>query len=139
MAGGAATTGASMFGDAVVEEMAADGAELTAEDAAAFADASGAVGATGGARMAFGVFLLISVGVLITGAVFLFKGTKATFIMVAAGVAIAAEVIGILVTAFGVTNLVGLVGGILAILAARQIQNVPVAAAAEEEPAEPAA
>jgi len=43
--------------------------------------------------------------------------------MVAGIIAIVAEVIGILITAFGVTNIIGLVGGLLAIIAAKSMSG----------------
>ncbi len=123
MAGGAASTGVSMVGDQVVQEMAKDGEQLTDQQQQEYDDAAATLGAAGGGFMAFGVFLLISVGILIAGAVFLFQGTKASFILAAGGVAVVAEVIGILLTTFGVTNLIGIVGGVLAIVAAKQMSS----------------
>ena len=81
------------------------------------------VGSSGIGLMAFGVFLLVSVGILIAGAVFLFQDKKPQFIMVAGIMAIVAEVIGILITTFGVTNIIGLVGGLLAIIAAKSMSG----------------
>lgn len=83
------------------------------------------VGNTGMGLMAFGVFLLVSVGILIAGAVFLFQNKKAQFILIAGGMAILAEVIGIFISSFGLTNLLGLIGGILAILAAKSMGTGP--------------
>ncbi len=124
--GGAATYSGEIAQEIAQEAAQQSGESLTAEEQAQL-DASleefdDAIGSSGVLLMAFGVFLLVSVGILIAGAVFLFQGKKAKFIMVAGGMAIAAEVIGILITSdMGVTNLVGLVGGILAIIAARSI------------------
>ena len=88
----------------------------------AVADTAGtaalAMGAGSALLMALGIFLIVSVGILIAGAVFLFKNSKPGFIKVAGGVAIAAEVFGIALVTFGVINVVGLVAGILAIIAA---------------------
>ena len=120
LAGGAATTGFAMVGDAVVQD---EGVEMTAEEKEEFSEGAGMVAAAGGALMAFSAFLLVSVGVLIAGAVFLFQGTKPIFIFVAAGFAVLAELVAMLITAFGVTNLFGIVGGLLAILAAMQIRK----------------
>ena len=82
-------------------------------------EARNKAGSAGMGLMAFGVFLLVSVGILIAGAVFLFKNQKAQFIMVAGGMAIAAEAIGSMISSFGVMNIIGLVGGIMAIIAAK--------------------
>jgi hypothetical protein len=116
LAGGAATTSLSTVATYAEQN---GGQEMTAEQKAVIEKAQDEVGGTGMGLMAFGVFLLVSVGILIAGAVFLFKNTNPQFIMIAGGMAILAEVIGILITTFGVTNLVGLVGGIMAILAAK--------------------
>jgi hypothetical protein len=115
LAGGAATTGLSQT--AIYAEQ--NGQDLTEEQKKEIKKVSDEVGNAGMGFMAFGVYLLASVGILIAGAVFLFQNKKPQFIMIAGGMAILAEVIGILITTFGVTNLVGLVGGILAILAAK--------------------
>ena len=114
LAGGAATTSLSTVATYAEQN---GGQEMTAEQKAVIEKAQDEVGGTGMGLMAFGVFLLVSVGILIAGAVFLFKNTNPQFIMIAGGMAILAEVI--LITTFGVTNLVGLVGGIMAILAAK--------------------
>jgi len=116
LAGGAATTSLSSVATYAEQN---GGQQMTAEQKEAISKAQDEVGGAGMGFMAFGVFLLVSVGILIAGAVFLFKNTNAKFIMVAGGMAILAEVIGILITTFGVTNLVGLVGGIMAVLAAK--------------------
>jgi hypothetical protein len=120
LAGGGA---ASALGSEGMTEMMnvaqQSGGQMTAEDKAALEKVQEEVGGTGIGYMAFGVFLLVSVGVLIAGAVFLFKNTKPQFIMIAGAMAIAAEVIGSLMTTFGVMNILGLVGGIMAIIAAK--------------------
>jgi len=120
LAGGAATsTLGSGMSDVAAIAQKESGTQMTAEQKAEMEKFQEEVGGTGIGFMAFGVFLLVSVGILITGAVFLFKNTNAKFIMVAGVMAIAAEVIGILISSFGVMNILGLVGGILAIIAAK--------------------
>lgn len=116
LGGGALTQGVS--GAAIYAEQQS-GEQMTAEQKAAIDKVQEEVGGSGIALMAFGVFLLVSVGILIAGAVFLFKNTKPEFIMIAGGMAILAEVIGSLISSFGVMNILGLVGGILAIIAAK--------------------
>lgn len=120
LAGGAATTaiGTGMTEVAVIAQQES-GNQMTAEQQADLDKIQDEMGGTGIGFMAFGVFLLVSVGILIAGAVFLFKNTKPQFIMIAGGMAILAEVIGSLISSFGVMNILGLVGGILAILAAK--------------------
>ena len=117
LGGGAASTGFSKAMNS--SHMEQTRSQMTEEQRAEMDKASDAMGSGGMGLMAFGVFLLVSVGILIAGAVFLFTAKKAQFIMVAGGVAILAEVIGILITNFGITNLVGLVGGALAIYCAK--------------------
>ena len=73
--------------------------------------------------MAMGVFLLVSVGVLIAGAVFLFQSKQAKFALAAGVMAIVAELFGIGLTSFGIMNLIGLVAGVLAVIAARSYQS----------------
>lgn len=122
VAGGAATTGLS---EAAIYAEQQSGNQMTTEQKEAIDKVQDQVGGTGIGLLAFGVFLLVSVGILITGAVFLFQNKKPQFIMVAGGMAILAEVIGILITKFGVMNILGLVGGILAILAAKSMGTGP--------------
>jgi hypothetical protein len=119
LGGGAATTGISHLGQIAMEEAAKkDGTQITEADKASMEVATGVGKGIGGMLMAMGVFLLVSVGVLIAGAVFLFQGTNWKFILAAGVVAIAAEVFGILLTTFGMSNVMGLVGGVLAIIVA---------------------
>lgn len=117
LAGGAATTGVANM----AESGYVQGQQMTDEQKAELEKIQDEVGGSGIGLMAFGVFLLVSVGILIAGAVFLFQDTKAQFIMVAGAMAILAEVIGILITNFGVTNILGLVGGVLAIICAKSM------------------
>jgi hypothetical protein len=86
-----------------------------------------------GARiaMAYGLFMLVTVGTSIAGAVCLFRRRAVKFIVVAAALALAVEVIGCVVAAvflgvaLGATKLVfsaiGIIGGCLALAGARQI------------------
>ncbi len=127
LAGGAATSGvASMADSAYVQSQ-----DLTDEQKEEIERVKDEIGGSGIGLMAFGVFLLVSVGILIAGAVFLFQDKKPQFIMVAGGMAILAEVIGILITTFGVTNILGLVGGVLAIIAAKSMSGGVVPPVAE--------
>ncbi len=124
LAGGAATTGVSNMANSEYAQTQ----NLTEEQKAEMEKFQDEVGGTGIGFMAFGVFLLVSVGILIAGAVFLFQNKKPQFIMVAGGMAILAEVIGILITNFGVTNTIGLVGGVLAIICAKSMGGAPAPA-----------
>ena len=104
---------------------------MTAEQKAQMEKFQDEVGGSGIGFMAFGVFLLVSVGILIAGAVFLFQNKKAQFIMIAGGIAVLAEVLGSLMSSFGVTNIIGLVGGVMAILAAKSMGTGPAPEPAE--------
>jgi len=117
--GGAATALGSGMSDVAMIAQQESGNQMTAKQKADMAKFEEEVGGSGIGLMAFGVFLLVSVGILIAGAVFLFKNTKPQFIMIAGGMAILAEVIGSMISSFGVMNILGLVGGILAIIAAK--------------------
>ena len=123
MAGGAATTGMSNMADSAYVQNQNMTDEEKAKMDEGLEEFRNEVGSSGIGLMAFGVFLLVSVGILIAGAVFLFQDKKPQFIMVAGIIAIVAEVIGILITAFGVTNIIGLVGGLLAIIAAKSMSG----------------
>jgi hypothetical protein len=85
--------------------------------------------------MGFGVFLLVTVGTSIAGAVCLFRRKAAKFIIVAAALALAAEVIASLIIGFGIGKILGLAGGVLAILGAREIMVKDAAPAAAPPPA----
>ena len=117
LGGGAITSGFSNVGETVIESsMTESDSGFTAAEATEIA---GGMQAAGGMLMAMGVFLLVSVGVLIAGAVFLFQSKQAKFAMAAGLMAIAAELLGIGLTSFGIMNLIGLVAGVLTIFAVR--------------------
>jgi hypothetical protein len=132
LGGGAATSGLSNLSETVIESSLMEAnSSLTAEEAAQAAKASGNMGGAGGMLMAMGVFLLASVGVLIAGAVFLFQSIQPKFALAAGVMSIVAEALGMALTSFGVMNLIGLVAGVLAIIAARSYMShspEPVAA-----------
>jgi hypothetical protein len=93
--------------------------------------------------MAYGLFVLVTAGTSIAGAVCLFRRRGVKFIVVAAVLALLVEVIGcvvaavILGAAVGATKLlfsaVGIIAGILALVGARQI-SIANAAPAELPP-----
>lgn len=124
--GGALTAGVSMGVDSLGNEIAGEwasqeGQTVSPEFSDGMDQVAGAGMAAGSALAFFGVFLLVAFGVLIAGAVFLFKGVRPRVIFAAAVVALVAEAGGILIAQFGISNLVGLVGGVLALLAAKQL------------------
>ena len=75
------------------------------------------------AWVVMGVFLLISVGVLVAGAICLFINQKPSFIFLAGIMTILAEVIGVFVVGFSPIHLVGLAGGALAIYCANEMRK----------------
>ena len=123
LGGGAATTGLSGISESAIEASLIEDGELTQEEAREAAELTSNMKGAGGMLMGMGVFLLVSVGILIAGAVFLFQGKKAKFAMGAGIMALAAEGLGIAITSFGVMNLIGLVAGVLAIIAARSYSS----------------
>jgi hypothetical protein len=129
--GGASSAMGGAMKSGSLAEFAASGAQ-TEEDkeqirqAAAANDAElkragSELSQAGGGMVALGLFLLVVFGLQIAGAVFLFKNSKKTFVLVVAGLTILAELLGIAVTAFGWTKAVGVVAGVLAIVAALSI------------------
>lgn len=70
---------------------------------------------------AFGIFLLLMLGLQIGGGVCLFMQKAAKYVMVVAVLGLAAEIIGPAVFGvnFGVMNIIGLVASVLAFLAAK--------------------
>lgn len=128
IAGGALTAGLGglmgMSPELAAEQAAQQGQILDGDAQAAlqgFDAMSGTVATVGGGLLFFGIFLLAAAGILVAGAAFLFKGERPTFIYIAGGIALLAEVIGSLVTTIGFSNVIGVVGGVLAVLGARQI------------------
>jgi hypothetical protein len=129
LGGGALSSagGASALSKALQEESAKSA--NTADTSAALAKLQQATdnAPSGKALMGFGAFLLVTVVTSIAGAVCLFRSKAAKFVIVASGLALAAEVIGSLIIGFGPGKILGLVGGILGILGARSImaKNAP--------------
>ncbi|HEY7372699.1 MAG TPA: hypothetical protein VIF57_11105 [Polyangia bacterium] len=148
LAGGAMIGGADKFTSIVEEQRKKQGGQLTEDEKRSFAQMKelrtqkrGSAGALAG----FGVFLLVTVGTSIAGAVCLFRRKAAKFVIVAAALAIAAEVLSwvIFTSVLGVPlgagkivlSIPGLLGGVFAILGARQIQAMNAAPAAMPPPA----
>ncbi len=134
LGGGAATLGG------VVMEEAAKQAEAEGVDSAEVAKASeelGKVTEMGTGLLVFGLFLWVMFVLQIVCAVFLFISKSKMFIFVVAGLSIVAEIVGIVITTFGWTNIFGLLGGILAFIGAAAIGKA--AAAPPAAPAAPAA
>ena len=126
LVGGGLTTAAADMGDAMAQGIA-EAAKAhdpnVAVDAAEIKAGAKAAKTVGGALMGFGAFLLLVTGLEIAGGVCLFRTKAKTFVLVAAGLGVLAEIIGILVTTLGITNLIGIVACVLAIIAASQYQT----------------
>lgn len=134
MLGGALGTNVASLTEHVVESTEHDLDEAEIEEMRTGLEEIDDMNLAGSLFMIFGVLLLASVGVLIAAAVFLFKGSKAGFILVAGAYAIVLELSGVGVTKdLGVTNMIGLVGGVLAIIAALQIKRQLAAVADEHQ------
>lgn len=147
LASGALVGGAGKLTNMVAEESKKQGRELTEEQKQQFAqinEASGKMGGSAGALMGFGVFLLVTVGTSIAGAVCLFRRKAAKFIIIAAALAISAEVLSAVIVAvvlglplgFGkvLFSVLPVVGAILAIVGARQIMAANAVAAEPPPP-----
>jgi hypothetical protein len=129
--------GAGKLGAMVAEQQRKNGQELTPEGKESFAkldEATHKLGASGGALMGVGVFLFVTVGTSIAGAVCLFRRKAAKFIIVSAIIAIGAEVASSVVIGFGAGKVLGLLGGILALLGARSIMAASAAPPSQPPP-----
>jgi len=108
------------------------GSELEAADPSLgsdFASDADTVKAAG-AGLAFWGFALFGIaGIMIGGAVCSFTKKKKGFVLATGVLAIIAEVVGIGLTAFGITNIVGLVAGVFVFVAIRSFPS-PAAATA---------
>jgi hypothetical protein len=122
LGGGALSSGGgSAFSKALQEEAAKSG--RSADEAAAIAKLQQASdkAPSGTVLMGFGAFLVLTVATSIAGAVCLFRGKAAKFIILAALLAAGAEIGGIMITRFGYANIAGLLGAALALVSVRGI------------------
>jgi len=121
--GGAATTAAGSVGRDVSEEIAKkqakEGKPADREAAESMQALSMHAKKAGVGLMAFGLFLFGMFGVQIAGAVLLFMKKAKTFVIVVAVLSLLAEIVGILFTVFGASNVIGLLAGIFALIAIR--------------------
>src|ERR1051325_3526333 len=114
LGGGALSSagGTSALSKELQEEANKSGQQVPAARAAAMAKSKQAPDNTpsGNVLMGFGAFLVLTIATSIEGALCLFRGKAAKFIIVAALLAAGAEIGGILITRFGAANILGLVG-----------------------------
>jgi hypothetical protein len=124
LGGGALGSGGSDLSKMLQEEVRKNSKDLNPEQKAAMAkldEATAKASSSANTYMAFGGFLVLTVITSLVGAIMLFRGKGAKFIIVAALLAGAAEIISIMITSFGVTNVAGLLGAVLALASARGI------------------
>jgi hypothetical protein len=125
----------SSLGAEMQKQAAAQGGNMSAKDKAEFEKAMGnlkGVEAAGGGLMIFGIFLFVLLGLQIGAAVTLFMQKAKMYVLVVAGVGILAEIVGMVITSsFHVLGLIGIVGSVLAFIAAQGYgKSAPAAPAA---------
>jgi hypothetical protein len=139
VAGGAAGIAAKSSGGSLTEaydtEVRRQGKEMSAEDKAQAAKVLNTVTTNAGLLAGFGAFLLVVVGLSIAGAVQLFRGKGAMFVMVAAVLVVAAEIISAVILKFGFRNVPGLVAAVFAFIGARSMMTPKPAVAPPGSPA----
>ena len=125
----------SSVSQAVEAKMAEQGQTMDAKNKAEFEKGMGKLQAAGGSLMVFGVFLFVMLGLQIGAAVVLFMQKAKGFVMVVAVLGIIAEIVGIVLkSSFVWWQVFGIIGSILAIVAAMgygksQAPAAPAAAA----------
>lgn len=122
-AGIAAKSGSASLTQAYDAEARRQGKEMSAAEKAEAAKVLGKVTTNAGLLAGFGAFLLVVVGLSIAGAVQLFRGKGAMFVMVAAVLVIVAEIIGAVILTFGFRNVPGLVAAVFALVGARSMMT----------------
>ena len=139
VAGGAAgftgKTGSSLMTQAYDEEARRRGKEMSAAQKAEATKVLNTISASAGLIAGFGAFLLVVVGISIAGAVQLFRGKGAKFVMVAAALVVVAEIIGAVILGFGFRNVPGLVAAVFALVGARSMMTPKLAVAPTGSPA----
>ncbi|HOX42341.1 MAG TPA: hypothetical protein PK668_02025 [Myxococcota bacterium] len=133
LGGAAASYGSealAKMGDEAVKASGTDSAEAakSVEEAKA---ALGEVGTMGAGLLYFGYFLFLMFVLQIVGGILCFVKKGKMFIIIVGVLSIGAEIGGIVMIAFGWTNIIGLVAGVLAVLGAMSIgKDAPAAPAA---------
>ena len=123
--GGAVVGAAGEIGSELQKQAEASDPSLADEDFASNADTAKAAGA----GLAFWGFALFGIaGIMIGGAVCSFTKKKKGFVLATGVLAIIAEVVGIGLTAFGITNVVGLLAGVFVFIAIRSFPSPATAA-----------
>jgi hypothetical protein len=123
LGGAVASVGTDMLakvGDEAMKEGGADAADV-AKAQADFAKATSEVKGFGAGLLYFGYFLFLMFVLQIVGGILCFVRKAKMFIVIVGVLSIGAEIGGIVMTTFGWTNIIGLVAGALAIVAAMQL------------------
>ena len=126
---GAVGGSSAMVEQAAKEGKAMDGSALTDEQKAALANAAAVTSNVKAGTGIFGIFLFAMLGLQIAGAVTLFMSKAAKFVMVVAILGIVAELAGPFYfgppinVGFGIANIIGIVGSVLALLGAKGYAN----------------
>jgi hypothetical protein len=113
----------------VMEQARREGQEVppaSRRQAQVLEDAPRRLGTTAGALVSVGLFLLVTVGTSIAGAVCLFRQRAARFVIAAAALVVAAEGIDAVIIKFGWGNVPGLIAAVFAVLGARSIMVRPI-------------
>jgi hypothetical protein len=133
---GAFVGGGNKLVDMAAQQSKKDGRAFDEQKAReSVGEAKAAMGAPPGVWLAFGSFMFVTVGTSIACAVCLFRGKAPIFCIVACLMALAAEIVSIVLTNFGpIKNGFGIVGAILGLVGARMIM-VRNASSAEAPPA----
>jgi hypothetical protein len=122
MGGGAFVGGGSKLVDMAAEQSKKEGRAFDEQQAReSMRDAKQMLGAPPAVWLSYGLFLLVTVGTSIAGAVCLFRGRAAKFIIVAAALEIVGEAVGFGLSGFGFLRSLGIVSGIFGIIGARSI------------------
>lgn len=122
--------GAGAAANEGIEQAQADKAataQMTDADKAAMEEAK-KLTENAGMIAIFGIFLLVLGGLQIAGGVVLFIQKAATFALVVGVLGILGELGGIFLTAFGITNILGLVASVLVILSSKSYSSGGAAA-----------
>ena len=123
--GGAVVGGVGDFGSELQKEMEAADPSLANSELASESEKAKALGA---GLSVWGFALFGIAGIMIAGGVLSFMKKKKLFVLVTGILAIIAEVVGIGLTEFGISNIVGLVAGVFVFLAIRSFPS-PAASA----------
>jgi hypothetical protein len=131
VAGAVVNTGADIVGEASTEIGAEAGGEAGAEFAAGGQEVSDGIAEVGALFHLYGYALYAVAALMIAGSVFLFKKDKAGFVLLVGILCIALELYSLIIIKSGAVphlNAIGLVAGLLTIIASRSFSSAAAAA-----------